>query len=67
MKVCELIEWLKRCNPESEVEVSVDVSTDTEDEARFGDRVFGRVMEVIYNTHPTASILVEMTYKNFKK
>lgn len=62
MKVYELIEELKKCNPNSDVEISVDVSTN---ENTFGHRVFGEVCEVIHNMHPTASILVEMTSKNF--
>lgn len=66
MKVSDLIKLLeKKCRQENEIEISLDTSTDTNDESKFGNRIFGNVLEVITNTEPVTSILVEMTHKNY--
>lgn len=54
MKVEELIEWLKQCNPSAEVSISVDVSKDDSD---FGNRVFAEVNEVMTTDRHCATVI----------
>lgn len=67
MKARELIEALKKCDPEKEIMVSVDVSTESDDESTFGARVYGTVMEVVYNDPSCVPVLVEMNDRNFSE
>lgn len=62
MKVFELAEWLKHCNQDAEVEISMDVSTGDNDH---GNRVFGSVNEVLVCDKYTATLICEETSRNF--
>ena len=62
MKVEELIEWLRQCNPSAEVSISVDVSKDDSD---FGNRVFAEVSEVITTNRNCATMICTETTRNF--
>lgn len=62
MKVEELIEWLRQCNPSAEVSISVDVSTGDSD---FGNRVFAEVNEVMTTDRYCATIICTETCRNF--
>lgn len=67
MKARELINALKKCDPEKEIMVSVDVSTESDDERTFDSRVYGIVMEVVNNDPSCVPVLVEMTDRNFRE
>ena len=58
----ELAEWLRQCNQDAEVEISMDVSTGENDD---GNRVFGSVSEVLVCDKYTATLICEETSRNF--
>ena len=62
MKVKELVELLQGCNPDADIYISMDVSSNYEDEDH---RFFGDVIEVINNDPTGVPILCEKTEQNF--
>lgn len=57
MKVEQLIEWLKLCNQDAEVEISMAVSDN--------DRIFGEVCEVLICDKRTATVICDEVCRNF--
>lgn len=63
MKVKELIEWLKECNQDAEIDISVDVSKDDSD---FGNRVYADISEVLVVKGELKSTIIAVeTSRNF--
>ena len=63
MKVKELAAWLKECNQDAEIEISVDVSKGDED---FGNRVYADISEVLVMKGNIKSTIVAVeTSRNF--
>ena len=63
MKVKELVAWLKECNQDAEVDISVDVSKDDSD---FGNRVYADISEVlVMNGKLKSTIVAVETSRNF--
>lgn len=63
MKVKELIEWLKECNQDAEIDISVDVSKDDSD---FGNRVYADISEVLVVKGELESTIIAVeTSRNF--
>ena len=62
MKVKEFIEWLRQCNTDADVSISVDVSTG---DSNFGNRVFAEVNEVITTDRHCATVICTETCRNF--
>lgn len=62
MKVKELLELLRGCNPEADAFISMDVSTGPDDADH---RFFGDIVEVISNDPNGVPVLCEKTEQNF--
>ena len=62
MKVEELIEWLRQCNPSAKVSILVD---EPKDDSDFGNRVFAEVNEVITTDRDCATIICTERFRNF--
>lgn len=63
MKVKELTEWLKECNQDAEIDISVDVSKDDSD---FGNRVYADISEVLVMKGTLKSTIIAVeTSRNF--